>query len=56
MIFRLGGVDVKRFKEYWGEDTISPDKVGETMKQARTEKGWKHSETEGLGISDQPSG
>lgn len=41
MIFRLGGVDVKRFKEYWGEDTISPDKVGETMKQARAEKGWK---------------
>jgi len=27
MIFRLGGVDVARFLEYWGNDTICPDKV-----------------------------
>lgn len=40
MIFRLGGVDVGRFKDYWGRDTISPDKVSEAMKKARSEKGW----------------
>lgn len=34
MIFRLGGVDVKKFFDYWGEDRISPDKVTEAMKQA----------------------
>lgn len=38
MIFRLGGVDVARFKAYWGEDTISPDKVTEKMREAN-EKG-----------------
>ncbi|MBH69265.1 MAG: FAD-dependent oxidoreductase [Rhodospirillaceae bacterium] len=27
MIFRVGGVDVKKFKGYWGEDTISPQHV-----------------------------
>ena len=27
MIFRMGGIDVDRFCEYWGEDTISPQKV-----------------------------
>ena len=27
MIFRMGGIDVDRFFEYWGEDTISPQKV-----------------------------
>ena len=32
MIFRLGNVDVDRFKSYWGEDTISPDKVTEAIK------------------------
>lgn len=41
MIFRLGGVDVSKFKDYWGEDTISPDKVTEAMKQASAEKGYK---------------
>lgn len=40
MIFRLGGVDVARFKEYWGEDTISPDKVSDAMRLARKEKGY----------------
>ena len=41
MIFRLSGVDIKRFKEYWGEDTISPAKVGEAMKNARKKYGWE---------------
>ena len=27
MIYRLAGVDVKRFIDYWGDDTISPQKV-----------------------------
>lgn len=40
MIFRLGGVDVARFKEYWGEDTISPDKAADAMKLARKQKGY----------------
>lgn len=34
MIFRLGGVNVPRFQEYWGLDTISPDKVTEKISQA----------------------
>ncbi|GAA0742660.1 FAD-dependent oxidoreductase [Clostridium oceanicum] len=38
MIFRLGGVDVKKFFDYWGEDRISPDKVTQAMKKAN-EKG-----------------
>lgn len=33
MIFRLGGVDVSRFLEYWGADTISPDKVTEKISE-----------------------
>lgn len=41
MIFRLGGVDVDRFKAYWGADTISPNKVTELMKRARAEKGYE---------------
>ncbi len=41
MIFRLGGVDVARFKAYWGEDTISPDKVTEKMKMANERKGYR---------------
>lgn len=41
MIFRLGGVDVRRFKAYWGEDTISPDKVTEKMKEANNLKKYK---------------
>lgn len=40
MIFRLGGVDVKRFKEYWGEDTMSPVHVTEAIKRAQKEKGY----------------
>lgn len=31
MIFRLGGVDVDRFLDYWGPDTISPAKVIEQL-------------------------
>jgi glycine/D-amino acid oxidase-like deaminating enzyme len=27
MIFRLGGVDVARFLDYWGPDTISPEPI-----------------------------
>ncbi|MFR8665540.1 MAG: FAD-dependent oxidoreductase [Ruthenibacterium sp.] len=34
MIFRLGGVDVPRFLEYWGRDTICSDKVTELMEKA----------------------
>lgn len=34
MIFRLGGVDVDKFFDYWGEDRISPAKVSEAMKKA----------------------
>ena len=41
MIFRLGGVDVKRFKDFWGVDTISDDRIAELMKQARKEHGWE---------------
>ena len=33
-IFRLSGVDMGRFGENWGEDTISPDKVTEQMLEA----------------------
>ncbi|MDR3560580.1 MAG: FAD-dependent oxidoreductase [Negativicutes bacterium] len=31
MIFRLGGVDVKKYLGYWGKDTISPPKVVEML-------------------------
>lgn len=31
MIFRLAGVDVPEFFDYWGEDTICPDKVTALM-------------------------
>ncbi|MDO4329501.1 MAG: FAD-dependent oxidoreductase [Lachnospiraceae bacterium] len=41
MIFRLGGVDVKRFQEAWGEDTISPDWVTEKMKEANQKEGYQ---------------
>ncbi len=34
MIFRLGGVDVPRFLEYWGNDSISPDKVTDKIIKA----------------------
>lgn len=32
MIFRLGGVDVERFQEYWGPDTICSPEVSEMIK------------------------
>lgn len=31
MFFRLGNVDVARFLEYWGQDTINPPKVTEAI-------------------------
>lgn len=34
MIFRLGGVDVKRFLQEWGDDTISPASVTAKIEQA----------------------
>jgi hypothetical protein len=34
MIFRLGGVDVKRFLQEWGDDTISPAQVTAMIEQA----------------------
>lgn len=34
MIFRLGGVDVKNFLDYWGENTISPDHIVQTIMDA----------------------
>jgi hypothetical protein len=34
MIFRLGGVDVKRFLQEWGDDTISPAHVTARIEQA----------------------
>ena len=27
MIFRIGGVDIDKYKSYWGEDTISPQHI-----------------------------
>ncbi|MFF5990019.1 FAD-dependent oxidoreductase [Prauserella flavalba] len=37
MFFRLGNVDVRRFKEFYGEDTICPPYVTEAIDQARAE-------------------
>lgn len=34
MIFRLGNVDVTKFFDFWGKDTISPDKVTDLMRDA----------------------
>ncbi|MEX0302493.1 MAG: FAD-dependent oxidoreductase [Leisingera sp.] len=39
MIFRMGGIDVDRFCEYWGEDTISPQKVIDQLIAADPEGG-----------------
>lgn len=36
-MFRLGGVDVEKFRAYWGADTISPDAVTEKLAQANAE-------------------
>lgn len=38
-MFRLNGVDVPQFVEYWGTDTISPDKVT-AMLQDANQHGW----------------
>lgn len=40
MIFRLGGVDLKRFYDYWGPDSISPEIVTATMRQAIKQDGF----------------
>lgn len=34
MIFRLGGVDVARFLDYWGPDTICAPEVGQMIRDA----------------------
>ncbi len=31
MIFRIGGVDIDKYKSYWGEDTISPQHVVDAL-------------------------
>lgn len=35
MFFRLGNVDVERFREFYGEDTICPPYVSEEIRRAR---------------------
>ena len=39
MIFRLAGVDVSRFKAWWGEDSIAPDKVTMLIRKVNEEEG-----------------
>lgn len=39
MIFRMSGVDVKSFFEYWGTNTISPDKVCDKISEANHNTG-----------------
>ena len=34
MIFRMGGIDIRRYLDYWGEDTISPAHVVEALIEA----------------------
>lgn len=41
MIFRLGGVDVKRFSTEWGNDTISPTKITERIEYACQQDGYE---------------
>ena len=41
MIFRLGNVDIPAFMAFWGEDTISPDRVGEMMREANEKEGYQ---------------
>lgn len=36
MFFRLGQVDIERFLDYWGEDTINPPKVSDAITDADT--------------------
>lgn len=40
MIFRLGGVDVKKFLAEWGDDTISPAKITERIEYACRHDGY----------------
>ncbi|MDF8360612.1 FAD-dependent oxidoreductase [Achromobacter anxifer] len=34
MFFRMGQVDIPKFLDYWGDDTINPPKVSEAIEQA----------------------
>jgi len=38
MFFRLGQVDLPRFLEYWGDDTINPPKVSDAIVRAEADK------------------
>ena len=40
MIFRIGNVDVDRYRRYWGEDTISQSHVIEALIQAENSGGY----------------
>ncbi len=38
MFFRLGQVDIPKFLDYWGDDTINPAKVSDAIEQADAER------------------
>jgi hypothetical protein len=38
MIFKVGGVDVERFLEFWGNDTISPIEVSEMLRESNEKR------------------
>lgn len=40
MIFRLGGVDLRAFRAFWGPDTISAPMIVEMLKEARGSGGY----------------
>ena len=50
MMFKIGNVDLPRFLDYWGEDTISPPKVV-AMLETRSGAGAQ----EGLAVPDRQS-
>lgn len=37
-MFRLSGVDMDKFHAYWGDDTISPEKVTEMLQKANSKE------------------
>lgn len=41
MIFRLNGVDVKRFQQFWGDDTISPPEAIELIEEADSREDYR---------------
>ena len=41
MIFRMGGIDIRRYLDYWGEDTISPAHVVEALIEAENSGAYK---------------